>query len=84
MVAWVTIFPDAQQTLADAKENIQALEELSQGRPFRALADIRQMASQAREAREFYSEPSHTQRLVTVDENGDRKPADRQFLYGLQ
>ncbi|HEY0602682.1 MAG TPA: STAS/SEC14 domain-containing protein [Herpetosiphonaceae bacterium] len=66
MVARVTIFSGAQQTLADAKENIQALEELSQGRPFRALTDIRQMTSQSREAREFYSDPSHTQSLVAV------------------
>jgi hypothetical protein len=66
MVVRVIIHPGAVQTLADAKENVQALENLSQGRPFRAITDIRQMTSQSREAREFYSDASHTQSLVAV------------------
>jgi hypothetical protein len=66
MVARVTIFPGAIQTLADAKENVQALEAVSQGRPFRALTDIREMKSQDRDARAFYSDPSHTESLVAV------------------
>lgn len=66
MVARVTIFPGAIQTLADAKENVQALETLSQGRPFRAITDIREMRYQDSEARAYYSHPSHTQSLVAV------------------
>lgn len=62
----VTILPGAVQTLDDAKENGAAMDKIMQGRQFRALVDLRQMKSQDREAREYYTQPGHTPGLVAI------------------
>jgi hypothetical protein len=62
----VTILPGAVQTLDDAKENGMGMEKIMQGRQFRALVDLRQMKSQDREAREYYTQPGHTPGLVAI------------------
>lgn len=62
----VTILPGVVQTLADAKENGMVMDNIMQGRQFRALVDLRQMKSQDREAREYYTQPGHTPGLVAI------------------
>lgn len=62
----ITASPGVVQTLADAKDDVHVFDRLSQGRPFTALLDIRQLKSQEREAREFYSQPGHTPGLVAI------------------
>jgi len=48
-------FPNTQETLADAKENIAAVAKASQGRRLPLLADLRNLKSIDREAREYYA-----------------------------
>ncbi|HEY0602681.1 MAG TPA: STAS/SEC14 domain-containing protein [Herpetosiphonaceae bacterium] len=62
----VTILPGAQQALDDARENGGVMQKIMQGRQFRALVDLRQMKSQDREAREYYTQPGHTPGLVAI------------------
>ena len=62
----VVILPGAVQTLADAQENRTVMDRLITGRRFRALIDLRQMKSQDREAREYYTQPQHTPGLVAI------------------
>ncbi|MBV9791182.1 MAG: hypothetical protein JOZ51_23510 [Chloroflexi bacterium] len=62
----ITALPNVVQTLDDAKGDVQIFDQLSQGQPFTALLDIRQLKSQEREAREFYSQPGHTPGLVAI------------------
>jgi hypothetical protein len=50
-----TILPNVHGTLADATENMAAMEALSQGRPFLLLLDMREMQSQDRDARYAYT-----------------------------
>jgi hypothetical protein len=49
-----TILPGAEQTLDDARENVQASMQLGGGKRRPLLVDIRQIKSQTREAREYY------------------------------
>ncbi|HEY0734977.1 MAG TPA: hypothetical protein VGD69_08730 [Herpetosiphonaceae bacterium] len=62
----VTILPGAHQALDDARENGMIMRNIMQGREYRALVDLRQMKSQDREAREYYTQPGHTPGLVAI------------------
>ena len=48
------ILPGAEQTLADAQENVRVSLELGGGRRRPVLVDLRQIKSQTREARDYY------------------------------
>lgn len=54
----VTILPGAEQTLDDAKENVRASLALSGGERHPLLVDIRQIKSQTRDARDYYTGPA--------------------------
>jgi hypothetical protein len=62
----VTALPGVVQTLADAQADARVFDKLSERKPFTVLLDMRQLKSQDREAREFYSQPGHTPGLVAV------------------
>jgi hypothetical protein len=61
-----TSLPGSVQTLAEAQENMQAVEQLAQGRPCALLVDLRQIRSQDREAREYYTRPENAKALRAV------------------
>ncbi|HEX9439902.1 MAG TPA: hypothetical protein VF909_09480 [Roseiflexaceae bacterium] len=52
--------PGVEQTLEAARENLQATVELSGGQRRPLLVDIRQIKSQTREARDYYTGPEGT------------------------
>jgi hypothetical protein len=61
-----TTLPDSVQTLADAQENMQAITALSKGQPCALLTDMRQIRSQDRAAREYYTRPENAKNLRAV------------------
>jgi hypothetical protein len=49
-----TFRAEAEVSLADAREHLDLMRELTQGRPVRVMVDLRQVRSQQREARALY------------------------------
>ncbi|NTV62057.1 MAG: STAS/SEC14 domain-containing protein [Oscillochloris sp.] len=62
----VTTLPGSDQVLADAQDNMRALEALAKEKPRPMLLDIRQMKSQNRESRLFYGRPENTRMVKAV------------------
>lgn len=65
-IVQVLVLPGAIQTLADAKENMQAQARLTAGQRHALFVDMRQIQSQDREAREYYAGPESAQILKAV------------------
>jgi len=62
----VTTLPGSEQVLADAQDNMRAMERLAGGQARPMLLDIRQIKSQDRDARLFYSRPENTRMVSAV------------------
>ena len=56
-ILWSISLPGAEETLADAMENMCAARSLVNGRRYLVLADMRQLKSVEREARAYYARP---------------------------
>ena len=80
-----TIHAGAEQTLDDAIENVQASSVLGVGKRRPLLVDMRQIKSQTREARTYYTGPEgtrcYTAAAVLVDSPVSRLIAN--FLLGF-
>src|SRR5215212_6277647 len=61
-----TVLPGAVQTLADAIENTAAEVKLTKGERYALLVDMRQIRSQDREARQYYTRPGCEKTLRAV------------------
>ena len=62
----VTTLPGVVQTLADAKENEQAENELTGGERHTLLVDMREIRAQDREARQYYTRPEAQKTIRAV------------------
>ena len=80
-----TIHPGAEQTLEDAIENVRVSAQLGAGKRRPLLVDMREVKSQTREARTYYTGPEGTRcycaAAVLVDSPVSRLIAN--FLLGF-
>jgi hypothetical protein len=61
-----TTLPGSVQTLVEARENMRAIEQLAKDKRCTLLVDLRQIRSQSREAREYYTRPENAKALLAV------------------